>query len=117
MNPTNTKLLCLTGIGETSILTPSLAKNGAILDRIVQPSLSPLLIIVPLKLLNQKGYKVTKASNGHDAEILTKNNRFDLVLLDQTMPGIDGIETLNRIKKLNEWENGVILDYPPIKKT
>ena len=23
----------------------------------------------------------------------------------------------NRIKKLNEWENGVILDYPPIKKT
>ena len=33
--------------------------------------------------LNQKGYKVTKASNGHDAEILTKNNRYDLVLLDQ----------------------------------
>ena len=50
--------------------------------------------------LNQKGYRVIKATNGHDAEILTKNNKFDLILLDQTMPGIDGIETLKRIKQL-----------------
>ena len=50
--------------------------------------------------LKQKGYEVTKATNGHDAEVLTKKNRFDLILLDQTMPGIDGIETLKRVKQL-----------------
>ena len=48
--------------------------------------------------LETKGYKVSTVTNGNDAEVLNKENRYDLVLLDQTMPGIDGIETLNRIK-------------------
>ena len=48
--------------------------------------------------LNKKGYNITTATNGNDAEVLNDNNRYDLVLLDQTMPGIDGIETLDRIK-------------------
>jgi len=48
--------------------------------------------------LETKGYKVSTVTNGNDAEVLNKENRYDLVLLDQTMPGIDGIETLHRIK-------------------
>ena len=38
--------------------------------------------------LETKGYTVSTATNGHDAEILNENNKYDLILLDQTMPGI-----------------------------
>ena len=49
--------------------------------------------------LESKGYRVSTATNGHDAEVLNENNKYDLILLDQTMPGIDGIDTLKRLKK------------------
>ena len=49
--------------------------------------------------LESKGYKVSVATNGNDADILNQNNRYDLILLDQTMPGLDGIDTLKKLKK------------------
>ena len=49
--------------------------------------------------LETKGYAVSTATNGNDAEILNKENKYDLILLDQTMPGIDGIDTLKKLKK------------------
>ena len=36
--------------------------------------------------LEEKGYKITTATNGTDANILNQENRFDLALLDQNMP-------------------------------
>ncbi len=49
--------------------------------------------------LEKKGYKVTTVSNGHDALDLLKNDSaFDIVFLDESMPGITGIETLSRMK-------------------
>jgi len=52
-------------------------------------------------LLNDKGYNVTTFTNGNDAlEAFGKSN-FDLVFLDENMPGMSGIETLSAIKNLN----------------
>lgn len=48
--------------------------------------------------LEQKGYKIDGISNGYDAIELIKDQHYDAVLLDEMMPGIDGLETLNRIK-------------------
>lgn len=50
--------------------------------------------------LEKKGYKVIKASNGSDAVDLCTDENFDLILLDENMPGLSGLETLQRIKKL-----------------
>src|SRR3970040_441949 len=50
--------------------------------------------------LEQKGYKVTKATNGEDAVLLVGKESFDLVLLDEMMPGKDGLTTLEEIKEL-----------------
>ena len=50
--------------------------------------------------LEKKGYEVTLASNGTDAIDLCRDHSFDLVLLDEQMPGLSGLETLQRIKEL-----------------
>lgn len=50
--------------------------------------------------LQKKGYEVTCASNGTDAIDLCREQSFDLVLLDEQMPGLSGLETLQRIKQI-----------------
>jgi CheY-like chemotaxis protein len=51
--------------------------------------------------LEQKGYDVATLTNGFDAIEYVKNNLVDVVLIDETMPGITGLETLVRIKEIN----------------
>ncbi len=51
--------------------------------------------------LQKKGYEVTTVSNGTDAVDLCHERSFDLVLLDEQMPGLSGLETLQRIKQLS----------------
>ena len=53
--------------------------------------------------LEEKGYNLTPAANGNDAVALVQKNSFALVLLDQSMPGMDGLETLMEIKKINSY--------------
>ncbi len=51
-------------------------------------------------LLTERGYKVKTISNGSDAVDLVQNEDYDLVLLDEMMPGMDGLSTLHEIKKI-----------------
>lgn len=51
--------------------------------------------------LDEKGYKVKTVTNGSDAIDAFKNQYFDLVFLDENMPGLTGLETLAQIKNLN----------------
>jgi DNA-binding NtrC family response regulator len=48
--------------------------------------------------LEARGLKVNTASSGEDAVTKVDNQSFDLIVLDLAMPGIDGLETLKRIK-------------------
>ena len=50
--------------------------------------------------LEKKGYEVTTVSNGTDAIDLCRERSFDLVMLDEQMPGLSGLETLQRIKQI-----------------
>ena len=59
------------------------------------------LLKAHLLFLEKKGYDVTTASNGTDAIDLCREHSFDLVLLDEQMPGLSGLETLQRIKQLS----------------
>ena len=40
--------------------------------------------------------------NGYDALELSMVNAYDLILLDQSMPGMDGIEILTKLKEQNK---------------
>jgi DNA-binding NtrC family response regulator len=49
--------------------------------------------------LEVRGLKVTSATRGVEAVDLVGEQQFDIIVLDLAMPGIDGIETLKRIKE------------------
>ncbi len=53
------------------------------------------------KLLNRDGYKVLTAENGYEAVKAVENEFIDMVITDVNMPGIDGIETIKRIKEIS----------------
>lgn len=50
--------------------------------------------------LESRGYEVATASNGPDALDLVRNEAFDLILLDENMPGLSGLDTLTRLKEI-----------------
>jgi len=54
-----------------------------------------------IRFLEGKGYEVTAVPNGEDALSLYKERTFDIVLLDEMMPGMGGIATLKAIKDLD----------------
>lgn len=53
-----------------------------------------------LIFLTKKDYEVITVSNGTDAIEQCQQQTFDLILLDEMMPGLSGLETLQRIKQI-----------------
>ena len=58
--------------------------------------------------LEEEGYQVEVASNGFEAIDKVKGTRFDVIVMDIKMPGMDGIQALNEIKNMIK-EQPVIL--------
>ena len=54
-----------------------------------------------IMFLEKKGYEIVTVSNGTDAIDQCRQRNFDLVLLDEQMPGISGLETLSKLKEIN----------------
>jgi len=52
--------------------------------------------------LEQKNYKVTPCKSGTEALEILEDTNFDIVFLDENMPGLTGLETLNEIKELRD---------------
>lgn len=50
--------------------------------------------------LNSKGYEVDKATSGLDAIEACRKKHYDIIFLDENMPGISGLEALNQIKTI-----------------
>ena len=49
--------------------------------------------------LEKKNYEVTTCNNGLDAISIFEENNFDIVFLDENMPGMSGLETLSEMKE------------------
>ena len=56
------------------------------------------LLRAHLLFLEKKGYEIITVTNGTDAIEECRKHNFDLILLDEMMPGLSGLETLQRIK-------------------
>ena len=58
------------------------------------------LLKAHILFLEKKGYEVQTTSNGADAIDLCRQQTYDLILLDEMMPGLSGLETLQQIKDI-----------------
>ena len=58
-----------------------------------------LIIVSTQMVLEAAGFRVESATNGEDGIAKARSLTPDLVLLDIMMPGIDGWETLTRLKR------------------
>ena len=52
-----------------------------------------------IMFLENKGYEVESMSNGYDGLEYLKANAVDVILLDESMPGMTGLETLGQIRE------------------
>lgn len=58
------------------------------------------LLKAQIIFLQNKGYEIVTVTNGIDAVEQCMQRNFDIVLLDEMMPGLSGLETLQRIKEI-----------------
>lgn len=64
---------------------------------------------VASKMLETYNLNITTVETGQECIDKVKENTYDLIFLDQMMPGIDGITTLNKLKELNSFDTPVIV--------
>jgi DNA-binding response OmpR family regulator len=76
----------------------NIASNILIVDDI------PSNIRLMVSILDEHGYSVSYAQSGKDAIKLCEKTRFDLILLDIMMPGMDGFEVCGEIKAMPTYE-------------
>ena len=55
------------------------------------------------RFLEMKGYALKTFTNGFDALEYLASNQTDIVLLDESMPGLSGLQTLSKIKEVYSW--------------
>ncbi|HUJ46096.1 MAG TPA: ATP-binding protein [Rhizomicrobium sp.] len=74
-------------------------RHGAAGKRILLAEDNPINAMLMRELLKRRGYEVVGVASGEAALDASESERFDLVLTDIHMPGLDGIETARRMRE------------------
>src|SRR5262245_59138091 len=84
---------------------PTASDEGAMNERILVVDDTPANIRSVAATLKDEGYRLSVAKNGKQALDVVERIRPDLILLDVTMPELDGFETCRRIKSAAAWRD------------
>lgn len=91
---------------EEPILAPDPYKTSAQKSKLVLLVDDDELVLKTLaKFMSIYGYSVELAKNGEEALEKVEKQNFDLLIADVRMPGIDGIETIKRIREIHQKTN------------
>jgi CheY-like chemotaxis protein len=55
-----------------------------------------------IMFLEEKGFEIDTVNNGSDAVEMSQEKHYDIIFLDENMPGLTGLETLAKIKETNQ---------------
>ena len=102
------KIIDHTPIGDFESRVQQIAENYSYSTKLYAPD-AQLLVVddnavnrkVLRNLLKETQIQITDAESGIECLNLVQENRYDLIFLDHMMPGMDGVETLHRIKALS----------------
>jgi len=72
------------------------------------------ILLILENILTEEGYYVVCASGGDEALELFKSESVDLVITDMSMPKMDGLSVMRRLKKMDEDIEVIILTAFPI---
>ncbi len=70
-----------------------------------QPGIRRLL----MEVLTEEGYAVHTAANGYEGIQKVNELKPHLILMDMKMPGMDGIETLRELKRMNQADKVIMM--------
>jgi DNA-binding response OmpR family regulator len=73
--------------------------NGVVLGRILVADEEPRIASFLERGLTANGFATEVADTGDDALALARSGRFDLVILDSTLPRMDGFEVLRELRR------------------
>ncbi len=75
-----------------------------------------IIRVLLTEILTEEGYQVTCAVDGRQAVDLLKSNRYDLVITDMVMPGLNGLEVLQAAFRIDpEYPVIMITGYPSVE--
>ncbi|HZK82386.1 MAG TPA: response regulator, partial [Humisphaera sp.] len=70
---------------------------------------------VMARLLQRQGYVTDTAHNGAEGLVRLKQNKPDLILLDQMMPEVDGLTFLAGIRRFPKWKELPVIMFTGVK--
>jgi EAL domain-containing protein (putative c-di-GMP-specific phosphodiesterase class I) len=89
----------LRAVAATTSSAPASAPQPERKTRVLLVDDDPMVLRSIGRVLRQRGYEVTTATNGEDAANVVDTHSFDVVLSDIAMPGMDGIQFLREVRE------------------